>query len=229
MVVRDPMGWIDTELALTALAAMLSPTTLTFSVLALVLGDRPRRTGFWFYVGALGATLAIGILAAFVIGDVAAADDPSTPKTWVAVLDVIAALAIIVVVVIAARRPANPQRTAKMVEQIGAITSAPVLAVIGAGAALANPGGFIPIALKSISETDPSTGQYAVDWLFFSLVSLLPLGLALIALSIAPDRTVARLRRARGWLERHGRTVFLVILVLLAAALMRNGIAGLTS
>ena len=48
------MGWIDAELALTALAAMLSPTTLTFSVLVLVLGERPLRTGLWFYAGALG-------------------------------------------------------------------------------------------------------------------------------------------------------------------------------
>ena len=73
------MTWIDAELALITLAAMLSPTTLTFSVLALVVGDRPRRTGFWFYLGALTATLAVGIAAAFVIGDVAASSS-STPK-----------------------------------------------------------------------------------------------------------------------------------------------------
>ena len=66
------MGWIDAELALTAVAAMLSPTTLSFSVLALVLGDRPLRTGVWFYLGALGATLAVGVLAAFVLGGKAA-------------------------------------------------------------------------------------------------------------------------------------------------------------
>ncbi len=66
------MGWIDAELALTAVAAMLSPTTLSFSVLALVLGDRPLRTGVWFYLGALGATLAVGVLAAFVLGNKAA-------------------------------------------------------------------------------------------------------------------------------------------------------------
>jgi hypothetical protein len=54
------VGWIDAELALITLAAMLSPTTLSFSVLALVLGDRPLRTGLWFYVGALTATLAVG-------------------------------------------------------------------------------------------------------------------------------------------------------------------------
>ena len=37
----------------------------------------------------------------------------------------------------------------------------PAIAIVGAGAALANPGGFIPIALKTISETDPCTAQYA--------------------------------------------------------------------
>ena len=35
--------------------------------------------------------------------------------------------------------------------------------------------GFIPIALKNISELDPSRAEYIVDWLFFTLVSLLPL------------------------------------------------------
>jgi len=66
------LGWIDTELVLIALAAMLSPTTLSFSVLALVLAEHPRRTGIWFYLGAFSATLAVGVLAAFVLGNVAA-------------------------------------------------------------------------------------------------------------------------------------------------------------
>ena len=67
------MSWVYLELALVSLAAMLSPTTLTFSVLALVLAKRPLRTGVWFYLGAFAVTIAIGILAAFVLGDVAAA------------------------------------------------------------------------------------------------------------------------------------------------------------
>ncbi|MGH3141765.1 MAG: hypothetical protein ACRDO9_01340, partial [Gaiellales bacterium] len=78
------MGWIYGELVVVSLAAMLSPTTLTFSVLALVLGDRPFRTGVLFYLGALTATLAIGVLAAFVLGNAAASTTPSEPKTWVA-------------------------------------------------------------------------------------------------------------------------------------------------
>src|SRR5947208_11143919 len=136
------MGWIDTELALVALAAMLSPTTLTFCVLALVIGDRPLRTGAWFYLGALTATLAVGVVAAFVLGDVAASDNPSTPKTWVAVVDVVAALLLAAWVIRTLRRPANPQRTADAIEQMGRVASSPVVAVVGAGALLANPGGF---------------------------------------------------------------------------------------
>jgi len=121
---------------------MMSPTTLTFSVLALVLGDRPRRTGLWFYVGALGATLAVGVIAAFVVGDKAASANPSQPKTWVVIVDVVAAILLAGWVVRALRRPVNQKRMDGMVEQMSKIASSPVIAIIGAGAALANPGGL---------------------------------------------------------------------------------------
>ena len=222
------MTWIHVELALTTLAAMLSPTTLTFSVLALVVGDRPLRTGFWFYLGALIATLAVGVAAAFVIGDVAASST-STPKTWVAVLDVIAAVAILAWVVRIARSSEDPLKMDQMFDRMSSLATAPILAITGAGAVLANPGGFIPIALKDISETDPSAYGYAVQWLFFTLVSLLPLAVALLLLVVAREWALRVLGRVRGWLERHALTIALVILVLLAASLLRNGIAGLTS
>ena len=192
------MDWISAELALTALAAMLSPTTLSFSVLVLVLGERPLRTGFWFYVGALSATLAIGIVAAFVLGNAAASETPSTPRTWVAVVDVIAAVVLLVLVVRVLHRPADPTRSAGMIEKMGKVASSPVVAIVGAGAALANPGAFIPIALKDISELDPSATQYIVDWVFFSLVSLLPLAAALVLLLVASDWTRRILGSVRG-------------------------------
>jgi Sap, sulfolipid-1-addressing protein len=220
--------WIHVELVLTTLAAMLSPTTLTFSVLALVVGDKPFRTGFWFYVGALIATLAVGIAAAFVIGD-AAASSTSTPKTWVAILDVIAAVAILAWVTRIARSSDDPLKMDQMLDRRSGLATAPILAITGAGAVLANPGGFIPLALKDISETDPTAYGYAVQWLFFTVFSLLPLAVALLLLIVARDWALRVLGGARRWLERHALTIALVILVLLAASLLRNGIAGLTS
>jgi hypothetical protein len=107
------------------------------------------------------------------------------------------------------------------------VASSPVIAVIGAGAALANPGAFIPLALKDISETNPSTTQYIVEWIFFSLVSLLPLAIAIVMLFVAPGWAGRALNAARDWLLRNARTVAAVIVFLLAASLLRNGIAGL--
>ena len=223
------MGWIDVELLLVSLAAMLSPTTLTFSTLTLVLSERPLRTGFWFYLGALIATLGIGVIAAFVLGDAAASSDPSTPKTWVAIVDVVAGALLLAWVVRVMRRPRDPKRTAAMMEQIQEVTASPAIAVVGAGATLANPGGFIPIALKDISELDPSRTEYVAAWLFFTLVSLLPLAVALLLLLVAREWTGRVLEAARRWLDLHARTIAAVILIALAAALLRNGIAGLTS
>ena len=223
------MGWIDAELALTALAAMLSPTTLTFSVLVLVLGDRPLRTGLWFYLGALTATLGIGIVAAFVLGDTAADQTPGSPKTPVAIFDVVAGALLIAFVIRTLRRPPNPMRAASMFDQMQKVASSPAVAIVGAGAALANPGAFIPIALKSISELNPTATEYIVNWVFFTVVSLLPLAVALVLLLVAREWAERLLEGVRRWLDKNARTIAAVIIVALAASLIRNGIAGLTS
>src|ERR1700735_4070828 len=221
------MGWINAELALTAVAAMLSPTTLSFSVLALVLGDRPLRTGVLFYLGALSATLAVGVLAAFVLGN-KAASTASYPKPWVAVIDIVAAVLLGFFSVRFLRRPRDPKRAQSMVDQMSKIASSPWIAIVAAGAALANPGGFIPLAMKDISETNPDTAKYIVEWVFFSVVSLLPLAAAVIALAVSPDRAKRLLQHVRDWLLRDARLVGAAIMVLLAAVLLRNGISGLT-
>jgi hypothetical protein len=221
---------VGVELGLTSLAAMLSPTTLTFSVLALVLSERPRRTGLWFFIGAFGLTLVIGVLAAFVLGNAAASSSSSSePPTWVAIVDVVAGVLLLIYVARVVRRPRDPKRTADAITRMSKISSSPVIAIVAAGATLANPGGFIPIALKDISQLNPSAAGYIALWVGFALVSLLPLLTALVALSISRDWTVSKLQASRSWLERHARTLAAVIVVLLAAVLLRNGIVALTS
>jgi hypothetical protein len=221
---------VDVELALTAVAAMLSPTTLTFSVLSLVLSDRPGRTGLWFFVGAFGMTLAIGVVAAFVVGDAAASSSHSSaPPTWVSIFDIVAAVLLVLYVVRTLRQPRDPKRMADALQKMGKISSSSAIAIVAAGATLANPGGFIPIALKTISQLNPSASEYIALWVGFAVVSLLPLLCAVVAIGVAHDAAIAKLQSARNWLERHARTMAAVILLALAAALLRNGIVGLTS
>ena len=221
------MSWVYLELALISLAAMLSPTTLTFSVLALVLAKRPLRTGVWFYLGAFAVTIAIGILAAFVLGDVAAPSGNGDRKTWVSVFDLVAGALLVVYVARTWRVPISEKTTKGMVEKMSSVASSPWIAVLAAGATLANPGGFIPLALKAISETNPSTAGYATLWLVFTLVSLLPLGVAIVLLLVSPGRAERLLRASRTWLEGHLRLIASVIILLLALSLLRNGISGL--
>jgi hypothetical protein len=223
------MSWVYAELVLVSLAAMLSPTTLTFSVLAVVLSKRPLRTGVWFYLGAFLVTIAIGVLAAFVLGDVAAPSSGGGRKTWVSVFDLVAGAALFVYVARTWRTPIGEKTTKGMVDKMSAVASSPWIAVFAAGATLANPGGFIPIALKSISELSPTTAGYAVEWLFFTVVSLLPLGVAILLMLVSPSRAERVLHAARTWLEGHLRLIASAIILLLAITLFRNGISGLTS
>jgi len=223
------MGSAELELLLTGVAAMLSPTTLTFSVLALVLGERPIRTGAWFYLGALGATLLVGVVAAFAIKDVAAAPPGSSqPKTWVSILDLALGAVALYYAARLARNPMSPESEQQMVGKVSGLASSPAIAVVGAGAALANPGGFIPIALKDISQLNPSSGEYIVLWVAFALISLLPLSLALLMLRIAPDGTLRILHRARKWLTSNASRIGAVLIAVLGVVLLRNGVAGLT-
>ena len=145
------MNWVDLELVLVSLAAMLSPLTLMWSVLALVLSKRPLFTGFWFYLGALVATLAVGVAAAFVFGNAAASRHKSTPKTWVAVVDIIGAILLLVWVVRMLRRPADPEKDREHdgKDEQGCVV--PAVAIFGAGALLANPA----YSSRSLSKTSP--------------------------------------------------------------------------
>jgi hypothetical protein len=219
---------VDIEIALVGLAAMLEPATLLASVLALVIGDRPLRTGSLFYVGGLGVTLLIGVIAAFVLGN-SAASPTSTPKTWVSIVTTLAgALVLAYAVWLLSHRRTGSDQMGAVAERMNKVASAPAPAIIAAGAALANPGVFMLLAAKSISQLDPSTAQYLLDWALFAVVALLPLAVALLMLMIAPGFTQPRLTTARRFVERHAQTIVAVVLLGLAASLLRDGITGLT-
>jgi hypothetical protein len=223
------MGPAEVELLVTAIAAMLSPTTLTFSVLALVLGEQPRRTGLWFYLGAFSATLAVGVVAAFALEDVAAAPPGSSqPKTWVSIVDLVFGAIALFYAAKLARSPLSREQEQGMVDRVSKLASSPAIAVVGAGAALANPGGFIPVALKDISQLNPTSGEFILLWVAFTVIALLPLALALLMLTVARDGTLRVLHRARGWLTRNASKIGAVLVAVLGVVLIRNGIVGLT-
>ena len=218
---------VDFELALVGLVAMLEPATLISSALVLVVGERPLRTGTLFFLGGFGATLAVGVLAAFLLGNALAMPSSET-RTGVLIFDVAAGSLLLLYAARMLRRRANPERTAQNLERVNALAQAPAITIIAAGALLANAGPFMLIALKGISQLDPSTSQYLLDWLLFAFVSVLPLALGLVLLRVNPGWAAPKLAAVRGFTERHARIIAAVIVVALGISLLREGIAGLT-
>ena len=144
-----------------------------------------------------------------------------------AIIDVAAAVLLVALVIYYLHRPRDPAREEKEIAQIAKVADSPIAALIGAGAALANAGVFIPLGLKDISELHPSTAWYIIAWVLFSLVSLLPLAAALILILAAKGWTLRKLDAARDWLTRNARIIAAMIVLLLAASMLRNGIDGL--
>jgi hypothetical protein len=214
------------ELLLTGLAAMLEPATLLASALAVTTGDHRLRTGSWFYLGGLGATLAVGVIAAFVVGT-AAASSESTPKTWVAVITLTTGGAVLVAAVRLLMRRDNSEQVAKIDQRMKKVAAGSPAVLIAAGAVLANPGLFMLVAAKDISQLDPSTVHYVVLWALFALVALLPLGVAILTLLVAPGFAEPRLAALHGWLTRHAGVVAGIVMLGLAGALLRDGIVAL--
>jgi hypothetical protein len=219
---------LDIELALVGIAAMLEPATLISSTLALLVGDRPLRTGLWFLAGGLGLTMVVGLVGAFALGALAYAPE-SSPKTWVSIVSLLLGCALAgYAVVVATRRRDGDQGTA-IVSRMRSVSRASGWTILLAGAVLANAGIFMVVALKSISQLDVSGVSYLLDWTLFAVVSLLPLVVSLAMLVIAPGWAMPRLTIARGWIEAHARDITAVICGLLAISLIYEGVAGLTA
>jgi hypothetical protein len=105
----------------------------------------------------------VGVAAAFVLGDAAAANSKSgQTRTWVAVFDVVTACLLLLYVVRMLRRPRDAEHEKAAINKMSKVASSPAIAIVAAGATLANPGAFIPIALKEISQLQPSTAAYAI-------------------------------------------------------------------
>jgi Sap, sulfolipid-1-addressing protein len=124
-----------------------------------------------------------------------------------------------------ARTP-DPAKSEANVERMRKVADAPAITILAAGAVLANAGPFMLIALKNVSELNPSATQYIIDWIVFAVASLLPLGLALAALLVAPGWTRPRLAAIGGWVERHARAIAAGVMFALAISLLRDGIAA---
>jgi threonine/homoserine/homoserine lactone efflux protein len=210
-----------------AAAIALSPVPMACIVLVLM-SARPVRAGLVFAAGWVAALVIVTGLVAGLAHEVAAADEESA-RDGNDVLQLAAGVLFALLAVRYWRRRPGPDEEPerpRIFDRIATL-SGPGLALAGAGAALANVKN-LPLVLSagsSIGAAGLSAGATAGAVLVFVGVASATVVLPVVAVAGAgAERSAPVLKSFEEWLVRNLTTITVVVLVVLAAALIGNGL-----
>jgi hypothetical protein len=214
-----------------AVGVALSPVPIIAVVLMLVT-ERARANGPAFVAGWL---IGLGVVGAVVllIAKPADATSDTGPATWVSVLKLVLGALLLL---IAARqwrgRPHGGEEPAPP-KWMGAIEAFTPAKAAGAGAVLAgaNPKNTLLAiaAAASIAATGIGGGEQAVAYVVFAVVGTVGVGAPVAIYFAMGDRAGPLLGSLRSWMARHNAAIMAVLLLVIGAKLIGDGIGGLTS
>jgi threonine/homoserine/homoserine lactone efflux protein len=213
----------------TAVGVALSPIPIIASVL-LVGAPRGRVNGPAFVLGCAVSTAAVGgLLLAAGIGS--GASDSAAPSTRAAVLRIVLGFLLLV---LAARqwrgRPA-PDEEPPMPQWMGALDGFSPPKAFAAGIVLTglNPKNLLLVAAgaAAVAGAGATAGEEVVAWALFTLIAILGVSTPLLIAFSMGERADELLARLRTWMAHNNGVIMAVILLLLGAKLLGDGIAGL--
>jgi threonine/homoserine/homoserine lactone efflux protein len=195
----------------------------------MLFAPRAGRTSSSFLVGWV---VGIAVLIT-VVGLIAATTDlgsnrqPSTGSSWLKI--------VLGLLVLAGRqwrerpKPGQELHLPKWLSAIGSVTPNRAL-ICGLLLSAANPKNLILglAAGAAIVAGDLDTGGAIAADAIFTAIASSTVALPVLAYAMAPRRVGGILRRLETWLEAHNAEVVAVILILIGAALVGQGISGLT-
>lgn len=207
-----------------ALGILASPIAVIPAIL-LLLGPRPLATCLAFLVGWTGGLAAVtGVAILFADGIDAGSGTPA----WLSWLRIVVGVLLVAYGVLTwVRRDAqkeppawltgitelSPGRAASLGLALSALNPKVILLCLSAG--------------LTIGMEGASAGQELVAFLLFLLIGSVEVLLPLGAFLVAGDRATAPLERGRVWLQDHGTSVVVVVVVVIGAVLVVNGVRGL--
>ena len=214
-----------------AVGVALSPVPIIAVVLMLVT-PRAAANGPAFVLGWLIGIGAVGTVV-LLIASPADASTSGGPATWTSVLKLVLGVLLVLVSLRewrgrprGAEEPAPPKWMGA-IEGFGPGKALGVAAVLGG----VNPKNLLlaVAAATSIAATGISGGKQAVAYLVFALIATLGVAAPVGIYFAMGDRAAPVLDRLKNWMAHNNQVIMAVLLLVIGAKLIGDGIAGLSS
>ena len=213
-----------------ALAVALSPIPIIGVVLVLA-GPRARSAGPAFAIGWVVGLSAVSVAVLVVAGGASDPDSASaTGVNWLLV-----GLGVLFLVLAARRwrtrpRPGESTELPAWMATVDHVTPAKAI-VLGLALSAANPKNLALTlaAAASIAEAGISTEDEAIAVAVFVVIGSVTVAGAVLFALVAPRRSAAPLATVKQFMSDHNAVIMMVILLILGAKLIGDGLGGLGS
>jgi threonine/homoserine/homoserine lactone efflux protein len=212
-----------------AVGVALSPMPIVAVVLMLVT-PRARSTGPAFILGWVVGLTALGVIL-LGVADLAGASEDDGRATWVNWLKVVLGALLLLFALRQWRGRPQGAEEPPAPKWMGAIEGFTAVKAAGAGALLSglNPKNLLlaVAAAAAIAGTGIPGGEQAVAYAIFALIGTIGVGAPVVIYFVLGDRAPALLDRVRNWMARNNGVIMAVLLLVIGAKLIGDGIAGL--
>jgi len=210
-----------------AVAVAISPLPIVAVVLMLVT-PRARTNGPAFIVGWLGGLAVLGAVLLVIVSGGDASDDPDD---WVSIVELVLGVALVLLSVQQWRGRPREGEEAPVPKWMGALDGFTAVKSVAAGAVLSsvNPKNLLLAiaAAAEISQTGISGGEQAAAWGVFVLIATAGVATPVVIYFALGDRAGPVLGSLKDWMARNNRVIMAVLLLVLGAKLIGDGIGGL--
>jgi threonine/homoserine/homoserine lactone efflux protein len=212
-----------------AVGVAISPLPIVAVVLMLAT-PRGRINGPTFVAGwIIGLTVLGGIVLAASSG--AGASEDGEPATWVSVLELVLGLLLVLFAVRQWRgrpRGGEPTELPKLLQTIDTFTPGKTF-VIAVALAAVNPKNLLLTvgAATAIAQTGIDTVEQVIALEVFVVIATLGVAAPVVIYYALGDRSAKLLGELRTWLATHNAAIMAVLLLVIGAKLLGDGISGL--
>ena len=223
------MGQAIGDILASAVGVALSPVPI-IAVILMLGTERARSTGTAFAVGWVLGLVTVSVVVLLVASD---ADDPdSGTSTAVAVAELVIGLLFLLMAFIQWRKRPQPGTEAAMPKWMTTIDqfSAGKSFLLGVLLSAANPKNLALTlaAAASIAQAGLSGGDSAVVVAVFVIIGSLTVAGPVLFYLFAPTTAASPLTSIKQFMAEHNAVIMMIVLLVLGAKVLGQGIAGLT-